>query len=226
MGDFLRSVWLAKESHMVDAAHAAGGGDLRACDKAAGLLRARSLRRGQVAGWAAVRRERGRAEPWAGKGSGELREGGVIVEGMAGNRGIGVALVGNARGYKTVIGIPDTQSQEKDMLRVAGATLVEVRVQVPAVPYKNPNNYVKYSGRLAHAIAKVPSCSLPSPLSSPPHSPPSPSPTSRCMFFASLLAHPTVHSARHAHSKCSLPPHHALALIFSLCLLMSHYALL
>ncbi|GJP44031.1 hypothetical protein CLOM_g3423 [Closterium sp. NIES-68] len=88
----------------------------------------------------------------AAEASGELREGGVIVEGTAGNTGIGLALVANARGYKTVIVIPDTQSQEKkDMLRIAGATLVEV----PAVPYKNPNNYVKYSGRLAHAIAKT-----------------------------------------------------------------------
>ncbi|CAI5487615.1 unnamed protein product [Closterium sp. Naga37s-1] len=88
----------------------------------------------------------------AAEASGELREGGVIVEGTAGNTGIGLALVANARGYKTVIVIPETQSQEKkDMLRIAGATLVEV----PAVPYKNPNNYVKYSGRLAQAIAKT-----------------------------------------------------------------------
>lgn len=83
---------------------------------------------------------------------GLLKPGGVIVEGTAGNTGIGLALVANARGYKSVIVIPKTQSQEKkDMLRLAGATLVEV----PAVPYKNPNNYVKYSGRLAEEIAKT-----------------------------------------------------------------------
>ncbi|BBM99107.1 cysteine synthase [Marchantia polymorpha subsp. ruderalis] len=83
---------------------------------------------------------------------GLLRPGGVIVEGTAGNTGIGLALVANAKGYKTVIVIPDTQSQEKkDMLRIAGATLIEV----PAVPYKNLNNYVKYSGRLAESIAKT-----------------------------------------------------------------------
>ncbi|CAK9216754.1 hypothetical protein BDL97_02G020600 [Sphagnum fallax] len=83
---------------------------------------------------------------------GLLKPGGLIVEGTAGNTGIGLALVGNAKGYKTVIVIPQTQSQEKkDMLRLAGATLVEV----PAVPYKNPNNYVKYSGRLAEALAQT-----------------------------------------------------------------------
>ncbi|KAG6552931.1 hypothetical protein Mapa_005587 [Marchantia paleacea] len=83
---------------------------------------------------------------------GLLRPGGVIVEGTAGNTGIGLALVANAKGYKTVIVIPETQSQEKkDMLLIAGATLIEV----PAVPYKNPNNYVKYSGRLAESIAKT-----------------------------------------------------------------------
>jgi cysteine synthase A len=77
---------------------------------------------------------------------GMLRPGGTIVEGTAGNTGIGLALVANAMGFKTVIVIPDTQSQEKkDTLRVMGARLVEV----PAVPYKNPNNYVKYSARLA-----------------------------------------------------------------------------
>jgi cysteine synthase A len=81
---------------------------------------------------------------------GELRPGGVIVEGTAGNTGIGLALVGNALGFRTVIVIPDTQSQEKkDMLRLAGAELVEV----PAVPYANPNNYVKVSGRLAAELA-------------------------------------------------------------------------
>lgn len=78
-----------------------------------------------------------------------LKPGGVIVEGTAGNTGIGLALVGDALGFRTVIVIPETQSQEKkDMIRLAGAQLVEV----PAVPYKNPNNYVKYSGRLAEAL--------------------------------------------------------------------------
>lgn len=82
---------------------------------------------------------------------GLLRPGGVIVEGTAGNTGIGIALVGNALGYRSVIVIPETQSQEKkDMLRLAGATLVEV----PAVGYVNPNNYVKVSGRLAKELAK------------------------------------------------------------------------
>ena len=80
---------------------------------------------------------------------GKLRPGGTIVEGTAGNTGIGLALVGASMGFKTVIVIPETQSQEKkDMIRVAGAHLVEV----PAVPYANPNNYVKYSGRLAAAL--------------------------------------------------------------------------
>lgn len=83
---------------------------------------------------------------------GALRPGGVIVEGTAGNTGIGIALVGNALGYRSVIVIPETQSQEKkDMLRLAGAILVEV----PAAPYKNPNNYVRVSGRLAEALAKT-----------------------------------------------------------------------
>lgn len=83
---------------------------------------------------------------------GELRPGGVIVEGTAGNTGIGLALVGNALGYRTVIVIPQTQSQEKkDTLRLCGADLVEV----PAVPYSNPNNYVKLSGRLAAELAKT-----------------------------------------------------------------------
>jgi len=82
---------------------------------------------------------------------GTLKPGGVIVEGTAGNTGIGLALVANAMGYKTVIVIPQTQSQEKkDMLRLQGAELVEV----PAVPYANPNNYVKLSGRLAERLAK------------------------------------------------------------------------
>ena len=78
--------------------------------------------------------------------TGRLRPGGTIVEGTAGNTGIGLTIVGNALGYKTVIVIPDTQSQEKkDTLRQLGARLIEV----PAVPYKDDNNYVKYSGRLA-----------------------------------------------------------------------------
>jgi cysteine synthase A len=83
---------------------------------------------------------------------GDLRPGGTIVEGTAGNTGIGLALVGAAMGYRTVIVIPETQSQEKkDMLRLAGARLVEV----PAVPYRDPNNYVRYSGRLAEALART-----------------------------------------------------------------------
>ena len=83
---------------------------------------------------------------------GLLKPGGVIVEGTAGNTGIGLALVGSALGYRSVIVIPETQSQEKkDMLRLAGAELVEV----PAVPYANPNNYVKVSGRIAEALAKT-----------------------------------------------------------------------
>lgn len=82
---------------------------------------------------------------------GTLRPGGTIVEGTAGNTGIGIALVANTLGYKSVIVIPETQSQEKkDMLRLAGAELIEV----PAVPYSNPNNYVKYSGRLAVELAE------------------------------------------------------------------------
>ena len=83
---------------------------------------------------------------------GELRPGGVIVEGTAGNTGIGLALVGNAMGFRSVIVIPETQSQEKkDTLRLCGAELIEV----PAVPYSNPNNYVKLSGRLAAQLAKT-----------------------------------------------------------------------
>jgi cysteine synthase len=83
---------------------------------------------------------------------GELRPGGVIVEGTAGNTGIGLALVGNAMGFRSVIVIPETQSQEKkDTLRLCGAELIEV----PAVPYSNPNNYVKISGRLAAQLAKA-----------------------------------------------------------------------
>ncbi|HEX9321641.1 MAG TPA: cysteine synthase A [Xanthobacteraceae bacterium] len=82
---------------------------------------------------------------------GTLKPGGIIVEGTAGNTGIGLALVANALGYRTVIVIPDTQSQEKkDTLRLCGAELIEV----PAVPYANPNNYVKVSGRLAEQLDK------------------------------------------------------------------------
>ena len=84
--------------------------------------------------------------------SGALRPGGVIVEGTAGNTGIGIGMVATALGFRSVIVIPDTQTQEKkDMLRLVGAELVEV----PAVPYSNPNNYVKYSGRLAETLAKT-----------------------------------------------------------------------
>ena len=83
--------------------------------------------------------------------NGRLRPGGTIVEGTAGNTGIGLALVGSSLGFKTVIVIPNTQSKEKkDMIRLAGAELVEV----PAVPYKNPNNYVRYSKRLATELDK------------------------------------------------------------------------
>ncbi|MGH8706136.1 MAG: cysteine synthase A [Burkholderiales bacterium] len=81
---------------------------------------------------------------------GLLKPGGVIVEGTAGNTGIGLALVGNARGYRTVIVIPETQSREKkDFLRLCGAELREV----PAVPYKDPNNYVHVSERVAQELA-------------------------------------------------------------------------
>jgi cysteine synthase A len=84
--------------------------------------------------------------------NGTLKPGGVIVEGTAGNTGIGLALVGNAMGFRSVIVIPETQSDEKkDTLRLCGAELVEV----PAVPYSNPNNYVKLSGRLAEQLAKT-----------------------------------------------------------------------
>ena len=83
--------------------------------------------------------------------SGALRPGGTIVEGTAGNTGIGLTIVGAALGFRCVIVIPDTQSEEKkDALRLLGARLVEV----PAVPYKNPNNYVKYSARLAETLAR------------------------------------------------------------------------
>ena len=81
---------------------------------------------------------------------GLLKPGGTIVEGTAGNTGIGLALVANAKGYRTVIVIPDSQSQEKkDMLRLCGAQLIEV----PPAPYKDPANYVRYSGRLAQELA-------------------------------------------------------------------------
>jgi len=80
---------------------------------------------------------------------GEIRPGGLVVEGTAGNTGIGLALVGNARGHHTIIVIPDTQSQEKkDMLRLCGAELIEV----PAVPYSNPNNYQHVARRLAEQL--------------------------------------------------------------------------
>lgn len=83
---------------------------------------------------------------------GTLRPGGTIVEGTAGNTGIGLAMVANAMGFKTVIVIPQTQSQEKkDALRLMGAELIEV----PAVPYRDPNNYVRLSGRLADEMAKT-----------------------------------------------------------------------
>ncbi len=80
---------------------------------------------------------------------GALKPGGIIVEGTAGNTGIGLALVGNALGHRSVIVIPETQSEEKkDMLRLSGAELVEV----PMVPYRDPNNYIRYSGRLAERL--------------------------------------------------------------------------
>lgn len=82
---------------------------------------------------------------------GDLKPGGLIVEGTAGNTGIGIALVANARGYRTWIVIPETQSQEKkDTLRLAGATLIEV----PALPFKNPNNYQHIARRLAEKLAE------------------------------------------------------------------------
>ena len=83
---------------------------------------------------------------------GTLKPGGTIVEGTAGNTGIGLALVGASMGYRSVIVIPDTQSEEKkEAIRIAGATLVEV----PAVPYRNPDNYVRYSERLARKLAET-----------------------------------------------------------------------
>jgi cysteine synthase A len=84
--------------------------------------------------------------------SGRLKPGGTVVEGTAGNTGIGLTVLGNALGLRTVIVIPETQSQEKkDTLRLLGAQLVEV----PAVPYRNPNNYVRYSARLADAMSRT-----------------------------------------------------------------------
>src|SRR5471032_149864 len=83
---------------------------------------------------------------------GELRPGGLVVESTAGNTGIGLALVAGARGYRTLIVIPDTQSQEKkDMLRLCGAELLEV----PAVPFANPNNYQHVGKRLAEQLRKT-----------------------------------------------------------------------
>ena len=83
---------------------------------------------------------------------GLLRPGGLVVEGTAGNTGIGLAMVGNSLGYRTLIVIPDTQSQEKkDMLKLCGAELREV----PAVPYRDENNYVKVSGRIADELSKT-----------------------------------------------------------------------
>jgi len=83
---------------------------------------------------------------------GDLQPGGTIVEGTAGNTGIGLALVGSSMGFKTVVVIPNTQSQEKkDMIRLAGAKLVEV----PALPYREKNNYIRYSQRLAEELAKT-----------------------------------------------------------------------
>ncbi len=84
--------------------------------------------------------------------SGRLKPGGTVVEGTAGNTGIGLTVLGNALGLRTVIVIPDSQSQEKkDTLRLLGAQVVEV----PAVPYRNPNNYVRYSARLADALSRT-----------------------------------------------------------------------
>jgi cysteine synthase A len=83
---------------------------------------------------------------------GDLKPGGLIVEGTAGNTGIGIAVVAAARGYRTIIVIPETQSQEKkDMLRLCGAELVEV----PALPYSNPNNYQHVARRLADDLRKT-----------------------------------------------------------------------
>ena len=84
--------------------------------------------------------------------AGDIRPGGLIVEGTAGNTGIGLAMVGNALGYRSVIVIPNTQSQEKkDAIRAFGAELIEV----PPKPYSNPNNFVRLSGRLAQQLAET-----------------------------------------------------------------------
>jgi cysteine synthase A len=86
-----------------------------------------------------------------GEARGEIKRGGLVVEGTAGNTGIGLALVANARGYRTLIVIPNTQSQEKkDMLRLSGAELIEV----PAAPYSNPNNYQHIARRMADRLRK------------------------------------------------------------------------
>ena len=86
----------------------------------------------------------------AAEASGELKPGGTIVEGTAGNTGIGITLVANVLGYKSMIVMPDTQSQEKkDMLRLCGAKLN----LVPAAPYKDPNNYIRYSERLSQELS-------------------------------------------------------------------------
>ena len=86
----------------------------------------------------------------AAEASGELKPGGTIVEGTAGNTGIGITLVANVLGYKSVIVMPDTQSQEKkDMLKLCGAQLN----LVPAAPYKDPNNYIRYSERLSQGLS-------------------------------------------------------------------------
>src|ERR1700712_4898554 len=83
---------------------------------------------------------------------GDLKPGGLVLEGTAGNTGIGLAVVASARGYRTLIVIPDTQSQEKkDMLRLCGAELIEV----PALPYSNPNNYQHVARRLAEQLRKT-----------------------------------------------------------------------
>src|SRR4029078_8571554 len=83
---------------------------------------------------------------------GELKPGGLVVEGTAGNTGIGLAIVAAARGYRTLIVIPNTQSQEKkDMLRLCGAELIEV----PALPYSNPDNYQHIARRLADTLRKT-----------------------------------------------------------------------
>ena len=89
---------------------------------------------------------------WKLKSGGEIRPGGLVLEATAGNTGIGLAVVANARGYRTLIVIPETQSQEKkDTLRLLGAELVEV----PAVPYTNPNNYQHVGRRMAEELRRA-----------------------------------------------------------------------